>query len=194
MLPPPPSRWNSAIVPEFPKLFQDFKDKRFTLLWRGSRDGFGVRDFHSRCDGHTNTLMVILDTNGMIFGGFTPVEWESRVWNGKKGIESNCWKPDPSRKSFLFTLKNPHSVPPRIFVLKAEKNGKAISCQADWGPHFCDIHVANDCNTNTKSWTYRFGQFYTNDTGLVGGPKKNTFFTGSEHFRVQEIEVFEVAE
>jgi hypothetical protein len=33
--------WNSAIVADFPKLFEDFKQKRFTLLWRGSRDGFG---------------------------------------------------------------------------------------------------------------------------------------------------------
>jgi hypothetical protein len=61
-VPPPPSGWNSAIVPDFPKLFDDFKTKQFTLLWRGSRDGFGAEDFqpplrrapeHSDCDfGH----------------------------------------------------------------------------------------------------------------------------------------------
>jgi flagellar biosynthesis chaperone FliJ len=61
-----PSGWNSAIVPDFPKLFADFKTKQFTLLWRGSRDGFGSKAFHSRCDGHPNTLTVISDTNGNI--------------------------------------------------------------------------------------------------------------------------------
>jgi hypothetical protein len=65
--------WNSAIVPDFPKLFEDFKRRTFTLLWRGSRDGFGAADFHNRGDGHPNTLTVILDTDGNIFGGFTPV-------------------------------------------------------------------------------------------------------------------------
>jgi hypothetical protein len=57
-----PSEWNSAIVLDFSKLFEDFKRKQFTLLWRGSRDGFRVRDFHSRCDGHPDTLTAILDT------------------------------------------------------------------------------------------------------------------------------------
>jgi hypothetical protein len=27
-----PSRWNSTIVPDFPKLFEDFREKQFTLL------------------------------------------------------------------------------------------------------------------------------------------------------------------
>jgi hypothetical protein len=31
------------------------------------------------------------------------------------------YKPDPSQKSFLFTLKNPHNVPRRRFASKAEK-------------------------------------------------------------------------
>jgi hypothetical protein len=69
------SRWNYAIVPDFQELFEDFKEEQFTLLWRGSRDGFGRGNFHGRCDGHANTLTVILDTNGNIFGGFNPVEW-----------------------------------------------------------------------------------------------------------------------
>jgi hypothetical protein len=178
--PPPPSRWNSAIVPDCPKLFEDFKTKQFALLWRGSRDGFDARDFHSRCDGHANTLTVSLDTDGNIFGGFTPLKWESRKWNGKKGKENNCLKADASLKSFLFTLKNPHNVPARQFPLKAEKK--------DEGPSFCDIGVSNNCNTNTNSSTEYFGTRYTNDTGLNG----NTFFTGSGRFQVKEIEVFEI--
>jgi hypothetical protein len=124
---PPPSGWNSETVPDFPKLFEDFKKKRFTLLWRASRDGFGARDFHSRCNGHPNTLTVILDTNGNIFGGFTPVQWESRT---KEQYE----KADPSLKTFLFTLTNPHNVPARKFALKAEKRRGAIWCNSDGGP------------------------------------------------------------
>jgi hypothetical protein len=68
-----PSGWNSAIAPDFPKLFEAFMKKQFTLLCPGSRDGFGCWDFHRRCDWHPSTLTVILDTKGNIFGGFTPV-------------------------------------------------------------------------------------------------------------------------
>jgi hypothetical protein len=118
--------WSSAIVPDFPKLFDDFKQKQFTLLWRGSRDGFKAKQFHSRCNGHPNTLTVIVDTNGNIFGGFTPVEWDSKSEE----------KADPSLKSFLFTLKNPHNVPARRFALKAEKKDWAIRCDSNWGPNF----------------------------------------------------------
>jgi hypothetical protein len=184
---PSPSGWNSAIVPDFPKLFEDFKRSKFTLLWRGSRDGFGSGDFHRRCNGHPNTLTVILDTKGNIFGGFTPVEWESGDWH---------LNADPSLKSFLFTLKNPHNVPTRRFVLKAKKEGEAIGCSSTCGPVFYDIGVYDNCNATTRSWTFnfgesytfRFGEKYTNNTGLDG----KTFFTGSQHFQVKELEVFEI--
>jgi hypothetical protein len=43
--------------------------------------------------------------------GLTAVKWEN-----------NCgYKGDDSLRSFLFTLRNPHGVPPRKFALKAEE-------------------------------------------------------------------------
>jgi hypothetical protein len=169
-----------VIVPDFPRIFEDFKKKKFTLLWRGSRDGFSADDFHPRCDGHPNTLTVILDTDGNTFGGFTPLEWDS----------SNRYKADPSQKSFLFTLKNPHNLAARKFASRVETKDKAIYSHSDFGPHFCDLYVSGNCNTDTVSWTCRFGTSYTNDTGLDG----STFFTGSKYFQVTEIEVFKITE
>jgi hypothetical protein len=64
-------------------------------------------------------MTVIVDTEGNIFGSFTPVEWESGVWNGKVGIEQNCLKAGDSLKSFLFRLKNPHNIQARRIALKA---------------------------------------------------------------------------
>jgi hypothetical protein len=106
------------IISEFPDIFTEFRGKHFELLWRGSRDGFEGQEFHRRCDDHANTLTGILDTEGNIFGGFTPVEWESRVLKGNRGFtpvewesrvwnrrhrdESNLMKADDSLKSFLF--------------------------------------------------------------------------------------------
>jgi hypothetical protein len=145
---------------------------------------------------------VLLDTNGNIFGGFTPVEWESRVWNWKYGEESNCRKADGSQKSFLFTLKNPHNIPARRFALKAERKKWAIACDSGWGPCFGPmrsplrvifggggIAVSDNCNAHTHSGT-SLGTCYTNDTGLNG----EVVFTGSRNFQVREIEVFEITD
>jgi hypothetical protein len=112
---PPASVWECAaetialIISDFPGIFAEFEKKHFKLLWRESRDGFHASQFHSRCAGHANALTMILYTEGNGFGGFLPVKWESRKWNGKKGDENNCWKADNSEKSFLTTLKNPET-------------------------------------------------------------------------------------
>jgi hypothetical protein len=180
-----------VIVSDFPAIFAEFRGKRFQILGRGGRDGFGASDFHGRCDGHANTLTVIFDINGNIFGGFTPVEWESRVWNGKWADENNRFKADESRKSFLFTLKNPHNITPRRFELKAQDKDWAIQCDSREGPRFgsVDIAVSNDCNANIRN-TVCLESSYTNGTGLDG----ETVFTGSKNFQVREIEVFEITD
>jgi hypothetical protein len=180
---------DSVIVSDFPEIFSELRGKRFSLLWRGGRDGFGADDFHYGCNGYANTLTVILDIDGNVFGGFTPVEWESRVWNWKGGKLNNCYKADESLKSFLFTLKNPHRIAARRFALQAEKKDEAISCNYELGPNFCDIGVSDQCNANTRSFT-SFGHSYTNDTGLVG----KRLFTSSEYFQVKEIEVFKITD
>jgi predicted nucleic acid-binding Zn-ribbon protein len=187
--PPPPVRppgfqgaqpIDSKIFSEIPALFNEFKGKGILLLWRGTRDGFRAIDFHSRCDRKPNTLVVIMDTEGFVFGGFTPVEWESS--------QNDLVKGDPSRKSFLFTWKNPWNVPPRKFALKADKQGEAILCLGSRGPRFGDIGVADACNVNSESGTWNFGLRYKNDTGKSG----ETFFTGGRKFQVAEIEVFQI--
>jgi hypothetical protein len=130
---------------------------------------------------------MILDTEGNIFGGFTPVKWESRA-TGPYG------KADPSLTSFLFTLKNPHNISARRFALKAEKKDEAICCDSDYGPWFFGgIRVGNECNAHSNSCTYGFGAryaSYTNNTGLDGC----RFFTGSDCFQVKETEVFEMTD
>jgi hypothetical protein len=107
---PPPTQLDSLIILSFPQLFDEFRRKQFVLLWRRSRDDFRARDFPGRCDRHANALTLIFDKGGNIFGGFTPLQWES----GDK------WKCDDSLKSFLFTLKNPHNIPAKTFALEEE--------------------------------------------------------------------------
>jgi hypothetical protein len=173
---------DSAILTDFPAIFDQFRAKKFTLLWRGSRDGFLAGYFHAYCDGHANALVVVLDRNGNIFGGFTPLAWDSVTGNHAG---------DTDRRSFLFTLKNPSGVPPRIFRLKEE--GYAIFCYSQNGPSFGDILIEDHCNCLPLSSAVGFGDNYEND-GIGGPPGRNQFFTGSEAFIVKEIEVFELTD
>jgi hypothetical protein len=172
----------STIISVFPEIFSDFRTSKFHLLYRGSRDGFGGKEFHRRCDGHKNTLSIILTTQGFIFGGYTPVEWESpTAWKQK------C---DTSLTSFLFSLKNPHGTGPLRFPIQESRKQFAIYCCSSYGPTFggYDIFVADNCNTSGASYTHNFGATYLNTSDLEG----RTLFTGESKFLVKEIEVFEI--
>jgi hypothetical protein len=176
-------RLDSLIVSEYPPLFEEFRMKRWTVLWRGSRDGFTAEEFHRRCDGHANTLTLILDTNGNVFGGFTPVEWDS----------SGKWKGDDSLRSFLFTLRSPHGVPPRKFALKKDKKEKAIWCYSRCCAAFGDddIGVCDNCNTNSDRYT-AIGTRYGSDTTYENDTQFEKCFSGAEEFTVNETEVFKI--
>jgi hypothetical protein len=108
---------------------------------------------------------VILDTNGNIFGGFTPGEW-----NGNHGKADNRAKANNSQKSFLFTVTNPRNIPPRRFGMNAVRKHWAIHCRSASGPDFRDICVADHWKVNTNSFAYfdDSNDSYTNDTGPNG--------------------------
>jgi hypothetical protein len=183
-----PLRLESRIITELPRAFALFNGKRSQLLWRGTRDGFRAADFHAKCDGHQNTLTIVRDDKGNIFGGFTPLAWESRI---AKGQERNCDKTDPHQQSFIFTIVNPHQFVPRIFPLKKDQDVCAISCDASCGPDFgggSDLVIVDQANQSRYSYTGDFGRCYVNTTNKQG----YRVLTGGARFCVNEIEVFEI--
>jgi hypothetical protein len=187
-----PSPLGSLIIWELPEIFAEFRGKQFLLLWRGSRDGFGADKFHRRCDRHGNTLTVILDTDGNIFGGFTPLEWTSHSYGGYPYYPFERYpglKVDPSDKTFIFTLKNPYHVPARRFALNSYC--ESIGCDAETGPEFGyhKVSIADQCNRNTKSYT-DLDINDVNDIELDG----KMLLTGRHNFQVREIEVFEITD
>jgi hypothetical protein len=113
--------------------------------------------------------------NGNIFGGYTPLEWDSTTNNSKK---------DESMGTFLFTLKNPHGLDPIRFGLKAG-GSSAIYCRSDrlaFGGH--DIYVSDNCSTNTSNYA-RVGISFENNTKI----DSQVLFDGALYFTVDEIEV-----
>ena len=63
------------------------------LLYRATRDGFTVDEFHSKCDGKANTITIIKNNLDFVFGGFCAEQWTSEF----------CWVVDP--KAYLFSLR-----------------------------------------------------------------------------------------
>jgi hypothetical protein len=174
--PPSGKRLESNILQNIPQVLKKFEAKTWRLLYRSTRDGFGATNFHAKCDQQSHTVTIIFTTTGYIFGGFTPIAWES----------GNISKADNTGKSFLVRLKNPRNTEPRLFPLSNQSS--AIYCRSSYGPAFgtnCDLYIADNCDQNTNSHTI-LGGAYRNDTGLAN----NQVFTGGQTFQVKEIEVF----
>jgi len=167
---------------ELLKLCEFSPSDKFTLLYRGTRDGFDSDDFHSKCDGHSNTLTILkANGSGFIFGGFTTVAWDS----------SSGWKSDPN--AFLFSLTNKDNRP-----VKKKYNKSfcqyAIGCDAArCGPIFGrdnDIHVANNANTTWDSHC-KLEIVHKHPNSKFGIDETKTFSSQPINFQLDEIEVYQ---
>jgi hypothetical protein len=167
------------------------RNKTLSLLYRGSRDGFGASHFHSKCDGKSPTLTIIKTDEGYIFGGYTQAKWNS----------SNATVIDPN--AFIFSFKNAMNTQ---FKSKAQSNC-GIVCGSKFGPCFghnydansginicsysydphrsTDICVTDQANTNGNS-SSGFPRYYSNNGNL----QQYCLNGGQHNFVVSEIEVF----
>jgi hypothetical protein len=150
-------------------------------LYRGTRDGFGAKAFHTKCDGHLNTL-TLLKAKGskFIFGGFTAVSWES----------SNKHKSDAN--AFIFSLTNNYNKPVKMKI-NPKRHESAIRCYPEYGPTFGgghEIRIVNDANTAMDSYS-NLGYSYSHPQYPFGTDEAQTFLAGSHEFQLDEIEVYQ---
>ncbi len=90
---------------------------------RGTREGFGSREFHSKCENHSNTLTILkAKESQFIFGGYTTVEWDG----------SSQWKSDAI--AFIFSLTNKDNQPMKMKV-DPNRHEYAIYCDSSFGPN-----------------------------------------------------------
>ena len=71
------------------------------LLFRGTRDGMNAQSFHNKCDNNGETITLIQNDKGNIFGGYASIPWTSH---------SGSFFSAPD--SFIFTLTNIHNTEP----------------------------------------------------------------------------------
>jgi hypothetical protein len=116
------------------------------LVYKATRDGFKAGDYHRMCDGQGRLLCIIREkTGGWLFGGFTSIPAESPT--------REQWHADPT--AFLFTLTNPHGIPPTRYV----NIGAEYAVSTGAYSHFAlgykpgegsDLDIAPASNTNTS--------------------------------------------
>lgn len=174
-------------APLFSKITNDsktinafFKAKitKANLLYRASQHDFSAHKFHELCDGHTNTLTIIITEHDKIIGGYTPLPWKTG---------SGEWYPDEEQKSFIFNLSSGE----KYSLMNKEK---AIWCSRTYGPSFGypDLQIADKALFNTNSCA-NFPMCYNNGN-YTNTPGSTQLFCGTKsgHFRIREWEVYEL--
>jgi len=153
--------------------------EKWRLLYRASQDGFGAKEFHSKCDGKSSTLTIAKVKHGSnIFGAYTNVSWES----------AHKWKHDSS--AFIFSLTNKDNAPCKI---KTKDGAYSIGCSSSCGPTFgfgIDLCIANNANL-TKSSYSDLGLTYRHPVYDYKSDESKSFLAGSEYFQLSEIEVYQ---
>ncbi|XP_076099527.1 interferon-induced protein 44-like [Mytilus galloprovincialis] len=152
--------------------------KKFTLLYKASRDGCTETAFHNTCNNKGPTVTVLCNTDNFVYGGYTSVSWKS------------CGNYQNDGSAFLFRLyHNGKWKPVRMPVMNAQH---AIYDHSSNGPVF----GASDLNTFSSTINFdgtcfplngsaSFGKSYT-----MNGENYNSIANG--HLRVKDIEVYVV--
>ncbi|CAJ0758835.1 11546_t:CDS:1, partial [Entrophospora sp. SA101] len=147
------------------------------LLLRGSVDSFTPGSFHVRCDAKGPTITIFRLSGGgsgsgssqVILGGYTSENWLSLN-------EAKWMKCD---ESFLFSLKEKDT---RSFkISRIKENQDAMYLDRNSGPHFSDLHLLKNPNSDNKKNEVKYSQLkYSKSI------HKNGTFT------IDEYEVFQV--
>ena len=160
------------------KLYEWCKYKEMKLTFRGNRDGMTGNDFHKKCDNKGETITLIKNEKGNIFGGYASIPWTS-----EGGYHS---APD----SFLFTLTNIYGTEPTKFQSKNDQY--EVYHYFLYGPRFGG---GNDLGINLdfkeESWS-GFPFTYQDSIGkgksiFTGDPNNNNIY-----FKIKEIEIFKI--
>ena len=161
------------------KIYEWCGDKKYKLLYRGSRDGSLSKNFHEKCDNQGTTLTLYRNDKECIFGGYTSIPWSNQ---GDYKKSPDC---------FIFTLNNIHNTEPYKFPIKNDLGG--VKHNINYGPTFganCDIGIPDDFKNKDS-----YSDFPCKYQDILG--KGRSIFTGDSNntntsIKINEIEVFKI--
>ena len=145
------------------------KNIRYNIIYYSRVDGDKAANFHKKCDKARKSLVLVRDSNGNRFGGFTMRDWAG-----------NCIQ-KKDEKAFIFSVdKN------KIYRVLPDQ--VAIGCYPNFGPIFfgCQIRVYDNFFSKGGS-TYLKGQNYATEEDYE-------LTNGNQAFGIKDLEVYEVRE
>ena len=145
---------------------------RFDLIFKMSENGSLSQDFHKACDNQGPTLMFIKTTKKIIFGGFTPLNWNKtyvKVY-------------DELNQTFIFSL----NLMKKFDMIYKKK--RAIACLSSDGPNFgaCDFKLNTNIKKGVAYANSNCNFLSNNNLELLGGKGE------SQTFETEEFEVYKV--
>ena len=144
---------------------------KFNMLFSTDKDGDRSNTFHQCCDGIFPTVIVILDTSGRRFGGYSTQSW------GQSCVGANYSR---APGSFIFNLSNNQK-----YDLIDKFNKNAIYRHNSYGPTFgggYDFYINDQCKSNSSGCSK--SSYNTGNTTILGG---------SSSFVVSSYEVYQVS-
>ena len=143
------------------------------MLFSTSKDGDSSLTFHKYCDGESPTVIIVRDTSGIKFGGYSTQSW-SQSTCGASNSRAPC--------SFIFNLSNK-----KRYDLIDQLNTSAIGRSNTYGPTFGeghDLYISDECRSNANSKCKK-SSYNTGNNNLF-------VLSGSTNFQVSIYEVFKV--
>ena len=140
----------------------------FELIYKGTRDGDDVKDFHKLCDEISPTLTLAQTKNGNRFGGYTSVALT------KNSSDNGIYDPN----AFVFSID-------KKYKYNTNNPSYAVRSYASRGPCFgdsCPFYIGNKFLTKNTS--------YSNPSNDYNCPPY--VLTGAEYFTLDELEVYKV--
>jgi hypothetical protein len=152
--------------------------KTFTLLYRGSIDGFATSTFHTKCDNQGSTFCVFKSTAGYIVTAFVNVSWDTS--GGYKAATSGtCW---------LNNLENSSGTISTTQYLNTGSPEYTIFCSTGYGPTFGHGHDLKIIDPINGGGGYTYTPY-----AYVGSGLTNTLLFGTySSWVLSDIEVYKV--
>lgn len=137
-------------------------------IYQATVDGDTTAKFHSKVDGHSNTLIIIKSTNDKIFGAFTSLAYHSL--NGQYYYDSNA---------FIFSLTN-------LEIYEVNKKEHSVWIGSSHSVLFGsghDIWLQDKCLSNSQNYSVQTCYNYKG---------KSNALTGGSYFTTKDYIVYQV--
>ena len=155
-------------------------DINFELLYKATRDGDSINDFHLKCGNNSPTICIIITDTGKMIGGYTTIPWI----NEDKAFISD-------ENAFIFSVDSKEK-----YNLKKELNGKYAIYH---GYSYCccfgycgdDLAVGNKFLQGNNSYccgnNNEYYSFKTTNEKMLGIKNKEQI-----KFKIAELEIYKI--